>query len=72
MSLFLTGCVKAKLAITNFFEDHSAVTAIEYAILAVAVSAIVYAVFGGDNSALKGALTDAMSKVTSNIDKAAS
>lgn len=44
------------------------VTAIEYAIIGVAISAIVLAMFNSD--ALKGTLTGAVSTITSNIDAA--
>lgn len=68
MNVLLTGAVKSKQALKHFWKDNLAVTAIEYAILAVAVSAIVYSVFGASDSSLKTALSGAMSTVTSNID----
>ena len=59
--------VKAKLALQEFKNDQRGVTAIEYAIIGVAISAIVLAVFNGDlQTALKGAMT----KITSAIDTA--
>lgn len=59
--------VKSTLALEEFKKDQRGVTAIEYAIIGVAVSAIVLALFNGD---LKDALTGAMSKITSNISNA--
>lgn len=51
----------------SFAADKRGVTAIEYAIIAVAISAIVLAMF---NTTLKDALTGAMTKITSNIEAA--
>lgn len=59
--------VNAKTAAHFFMKDRQGVTAIEYAIIAVAVSALVIAVFsdaGGLGVALKGAFT----KVKTQID----
>ena len=53
-----------KLAISEFKNDQRGVTAIEYAIIGVAVSAIVLAVFNGN---LSDALTAAMTQITTNI-----
>ena len=52
---------------TNFKNDSSGVTAIEYAILGVAVSALILVVFKG---ALKGALDHAISNISANITSA--
>ena len=51
----------------SFAADKRGVTAIEYAIIAVAMSAIVLAVFNGD---IKTALEDAISNVAKNIGTA--
>ncbi|CAH0540339.1 Flp family type IVb pilin [Vibrio marisflavi] len=51
----------------EFIKDQRGVTAIEYAIIGVAVSAIVLAVFNGD---LGTALQGAMGTITSNITAA--
>ncbi|MDA0127739.1 Flp family type IVb pilin [Vibrio sp. MarTm2] len=59
--------VAAQCALYSFKNDQRGVTAIEYAIIGVAVSAIVLAVF---NSDLKTALTGAITKISGNIDKA--
>lgn len=63
--------VKSVSALHAFGKDERGVTAVEYAIIAVAVSAIILAVFNGDNS-LKSALTSAISKISSNITAAGS
>ncbi|WP_159654468.1 Flp family type IVb pilin [Vibrio atypicus] len=59
--------VAAQSAFYSFKNDERGVTAIEYAIIGVAVSAIVLAMF---NSSLSDALTGAMSKITSKINAA--
>ncbi|MGR5411215.1 Flp family type IVb pilin [Vibrio astriarenae] len=61
--------VNAQVALQNLKNDERGVTAIEYAIIGVAISAIVLFVFR-DDTGLKGALEDAMSNITSNIGKA--
>ncbi|MFH4663378.1 Flp family type IVb pilin [Vibrio cidicii] len=61
--------VKTRLLLESFAKDQRGVTAIEYAIIGVAISAIVLAVFSGDNG-LKTALTDAMSSITTSINSA--
>lgn len=59
--------VAAQSALNSFKNDERGVTAIEYAIIGVAVSAIVLAVF---NSDLKNALDGAISSISSNITAA--
>ncbi|CED57505.1 Flp family type IVb pilin [Aliivibrio wodanis] len=61
--------VKSSIALQNFKNDQRGVTAIEYAIIGVAISAIVLAVFQSDNG-LEGALQGAMDTITSNITDA--
>lgn len=61
--------VKTRLAMESFARDQRGVTAIEYAIIGVAVSAIVLVVFSGDNG-LKKALTDAVTTISTNITSA--
>ena len=58
--------------IVAFAQDKRGVTAIEYAIIGVAVSTIVYTVFNGSDSetGLKGALNTAMKTITSNVASA--
>ncbi|CCN45594.1 putative Flp/Fap pilin component [Vibrio nigripulchritudo MADA3029] len=58
--------VNAQLAFENFKKDERGVTAIEYAIIAVAISGVVFTVFK-DSGPLKAALDAAMTKITSNI-----
>ncbi|MBY8203626.1 Flp family type IVb pilin [Vibrio fluvialis] len=61
--------VKTRLLVESFAKDQRGVTAIEYAIIGVAISAIVLAVFSGNNG-LKTALTDAMEAITTSINNA--
>lgn len=65
--------VNTRLALESFAKDKRGVTAIEYAIIGVAISAIVLAVFNGSNGdeGLKGALQGAMDKITTNVNDAA-
>ncbi len=61
--------VKAACALEA--KKQRGVTAIEYAIIGVAVSAVVLAVFNGDGTGgLKSALSGAMTKITDNINAA--
>jgi pilus assembly protein Flp/PilA len=63
--------VKSMLALEAFKNDQRGVTAIEYAIIGVAISAIVLAVFKGTGTnSIQGALQDAMSTIGSNISSA--
>ncbi|TFH90905.1 Flp family type IVb pilin [Vibrio ouci] len=59
--------VKTQLFIESFKNDERGVTAIEYAILGVCMSAIVLAVFNGS---LKTALDSAIAAITRNINTA--
>lgn len=64
--------VKSSLMLKAFAKDQRGVTAVEYAIIGVAISAIVLAVFQGDNglqSALQGAITTISDNITT-ADKA--
>lgn len=61
--------VKTRLLLESFTKDQRGVTAIEYAIIGVAISAILLAVFSGDNG-LKKALTTAIGNITSKIGEA--
>ncbi|MCG3736048.1 Flp family type IVb pilin [Vibrio cincinnatiensis] len=64
--------VKSRLLLDSFAQDQRGVTAIEYAIIGVAISAIVLAVFGGDgDTGLKASLIGALDTITDHIDKAA-
>ena len=56
--------IKTTNALHDFKKDQRGVTAIEYAIIGVAMSAIVLAVF---NTSLKDALTAAMATIATNI-----
>ena len=65
--MFTALYVKTTLALESFKKDQRGVTAIEYAVIGVAMSAIVLAMFNTD---LKKSLTDAMTTITGNIGKA--
>ncbi|NQZ92109.1 MAG: Flp family type IVb pilin [Moritella sp.] len=56
--------IKTTNALHDFKNDQRGVTAIEYAIIGVAMSAIVLAVFNGT---LQDALAGAMDTITDNI-----
>lgn len=66
LNIITLGYVKARIAVSSFIHDKRGVTAIEYAIVAVAVAAIVAAVFG-TNGTLRTALDTAMNQVSSTI-----
>lgn len=59
--------VKSQIAFENFKKDQRGVTAIEYAIIGVSISAIVLLMFNGT---LKDALVGAMTTVSDNISTA--
>ncbi len=59
--------VKSQLALQSFKNDERGVTAIEYAIIGVCMSAIVLAVFNGT---LQEALQGAMDTISTNITAA--
>ncbi|AZL86525.1 MULTISPECIES: Flp family type IVb pilin [Aliivibrio] len=59
--------VRSQMAFENFKNDQRGVTAIEYAIIGVSISAIVLLMFNGT---LKDALVGAMGTISSNIDSA--
>ena len=61
MNMFLNLYCKA----SSFIRSREAVTAIEYAVVAVAIGGVVTAVFtSGEGSALQTALSGAMTKIT--------
>ncbi|MCG3733470.1 Flp family type IVb pilin [Vibrio cincinnatiensis] len=60
--------VKSQITIEKFIKDQRGVTAVEYAIIAVAMSAIVLAVFKG--AGLEAALKSAMSDITKALSSA--
>lgn len=59
--------VKVKVQLDNLINDQRGVTAIEYAIVGVAISAIVAYVMG-DQGPLSTALMDAMQRIADNIN----
>ncbi|CCN71268.1 Flp family type IVb pilin [Vibrio nigripulchritudo] len=57
--------VNAQLALENFKKDERGVTAIEYAIIAVAITGLVFAVF--KNGTLGSALNDAFNGISTKL-----
>ncbi len=67
--MFLSTYIKAKLLLEEFKKDERGVTAIEYAVLGVAVAAVVIAVFNGTgNGTLDNALTEGVSNIKDAMD----
>ena len=66
--MFLSTYIKAKLLLRDFMKDERGVTAIEYAVLGVAVAAIVLAVFTDSaGGALYDALVAGIGKIQSSM-----
>ncbi len=59
--------VKASLFLDRLKEDQRGVTAIEYALVAVAIASVVGVAFSGESGSLKSALKAAMEKVSTAI-----
>lgn len=51
----------------SFIKEKEGVTAIEYALVGVAIAAIVAAVFGGANNPLQTALEGAITTISANL-----
>ena len=67
--MFLSTFIKAKLLLEEFKNDERGVTAIEYAVLGVAVAAVVIAVFNGTgNGTLDNALTEGIGNIKDAMD----
>lgn len=60
--------VKTKLFTEGLINDRRGVTAIEYAIIGVAISTIVLAAFGTGETGLAGAFTGAIETITDAIN----
>lgn len=65
--MFSNLCIQFWNLVLNFHGDERGVTAVEYAIIAVAISAIVLAMFNGE---LNDALQEAMDTIAENINAA--
>lgn len=65
--MFLSTFVKAKLLLEEFKNDERGVTAIEYALVAVAIAAIVGVVFGSTGG-LDEALDTGMATLKAALD----
>ena len=63
--------IRAKLFAEKLIHDQRGVTAIEYAIIAVAISTMLLTIFGTGGT-LKTALNTAMTAISNNITSAAS
>ncbi|MBE1276667.1 Flp family type IVb pilin [Enterovibrio baiacu] len=71
MSIFHKAkCFIYEQHLKSYLKDERGVTAIEYAVLGVAVSAIMLALFTGGDSSLGGALEAAFAKITENLKAA--
>lgn len=67
--MFLSTYIKAKLLLEEFRKDERGVTAIEYAVLGVAVAAVVLAVFTATGTGSLGeALKDGVAKIKGAMD----
>ncbi|WP_261858137.1 Flp family type IVb pilin [Photobacterium sanguinicancri] len=60
--------LKIKNLIADFIEDESGVTAVEYAVIAVAMSAVLLAVF--KTGMMTEILNNAMTAIKANVDAA--
>lgn len=66
--MFLSTYVKAKLFLEEFKNDERGVTAIEYAIVGVAIATVVALAFGTDaSSGIGKALSDAVTTITNKV-----
>lgn len=61
--------VKLQMAVSEFKSDERGVTAIEYALVAVAIATVVGAIFN-DGNALSTALDSALTKISSAVTAA--
>ncbi|WP_114766334.1 Flp family type IVb pilin [Vibrio rhodolitus] len=66
--MFLTKYIQIREDLRNFCHKEDGVTAIEYALVAVAIAGIVAVVFSGDTGSLQKALSDAMTKISTQIN----
>ncbi|MDK9738700.1 Flp family type IVb pilin [Vibrio sp. D173a] len=67
--MFLSTYIKAKLLLEEFAKDERGVTAIEYAVLGVAVAAVIISVFNStDNSSLDNALSEGVKNIKKAMD----
>ncbi|MDA0148794.1 Flp family type IVb pilin [Vibrio sp. LaRot3] len=66
--MILRKYVELQVFVRSFFKDRDGVTAIEYALVGVAIAAIVAAVFTGNNNPLQAALEDGIETIADNLD----
>lgn len=55
------------MLIKEFIKNEEGVTAIEYAVIGVAMAAVLFAAFGDPNSGIRQALTGAFKKIELGI-----
>jgi len=66
--MILRKYVELQVFVRSFLKDRDGVTAIEYALVGVAIAAIVAAVFTGNNNPLQAALEDGIETIADNLD----
>lgn len=59
--------VNSQLKLESFIKDNRGVTAIEYALIGVAMATLLAAIFGDKNSGYLGALNDTFKAITDAI-----
>lgn len=68
MNTFITKCyVNSLLRFEQFCRDQKGVTAIEYALIGVAMATLLAFVLGDENSGFLGALKDTFDKISDAI-----
>ena len=68
MNNFITKCyVKAQLRLEQFAHDQKGVTAIEYALIGVAMATLLAYILGDQNSGFLGAMKDTFDKIAEAI-----
>ncbi|ATV44430.1 Flp family type IVb pilin [Pectobacterium sp. CHL-2024] len=60
--------VAAQLSMEKFFKDNRGVTAIEYALIAVAMATLLAFILGDQNSGFLGALKQTFDKIARSIE----
>ncbi|AKG68213.1 Flp pilus assembly protein, pilin Flp [Serratia fonticola] len=59
--------IMVQLRSEQFLKDQRGVTAIEYALIGVAMATLLAAIFGNQNSGFLGAINTAFTKIVSSI-----
>ena len=71
-SLIIKCCVMTHLRIAEFGKDRRGVTAIEYALIAVAMATLLAVVLGNQNSGFLGALKATFNTIAESISNVTS